>query len=173
MSFIDDLNNAQENKIKREKEEKGKLEEKLDECLIEAYEELKKEMIKEAEKGRRSIDYPLYIYSIKTFQVPIKEEDRVPKTAGQWITKNFGQESLVFEPPKAEYVYSPLFSLDIIQKIEKMLANFLEEDGITDVSFMEIGLVYTDGEKRWYERSKAPVSAYVLYEPKFLVSIKW
>lgn len=177
MSFLDDLNNAQENKAKREKEEKRKRDEedqkKLEECLAESYRELKRQMLWEAEEGRKTLSFQLFIRSLKVMRVSIENDKREPKNSGEWFTKKYGEKRLIQSSKGTEYLYSPLFPLSVIRRIENTYKAFLEADGITNVTFEETDLVYTDGDKRWYEKREAPASAYVLYEPKFDVNVSW
>ena len=92
MGFLDDLNNAQENKIKREIEEKRKTEaeiqKRLEECVKTLYtRDLKPRMLDQAEHGKKYLKESFRFYSLAMYRTIIEEDDREPKDAGQWITK--------------------------------------------------------------------------------------
>lgn len=177
MSFLDDLNNAKENKVEREQEYKRKMEEeeqkKIEECLKEEYRRLKAEMLWVAEDGKKSIEYPLYVQPLGPYRVSIEEDSKAPKTAGQWIIKKYGFKRLIRECGKPVYLYSSLFPYEIIKRIETTLKDFLLKDGIENVIIEETDIAYTDGNKFWDNKMKAPASAYVLYQPRFNVKIQW
>lgn len=178
MSFLDDLNNAQENRKKREDEEKRRREDaekkEIEACVRESYEELKRVMLDAAEYGKKSVRHHLHIRSFTQYRIPVEDDYKQPNTFGQFFTKKYGVKRLVRSGGRTEYLYLPFFPYEIIQDIESMLKKYLEADGITRYDFRLSETIYTDGKgKIWNDPKDVPAAASVVYQPALLVEINW